>query len=84
VNKNNVKEYGWKNRTETCSLAWDAVLVLKILAGHKCTDVLDLGCGNGALIRKLIDAGYGVVGVENDAAGAKIAQQSNPEAKFST
>lgn len=44
--------------------------------------IVDLGCGTGLLARKLIDAGYGVFGVDISEAMIEIARERVPEAEF--
>ncbi|QPN64935.1 class I SAM-dependent methyltransferase [Synechococcus sp. CBW1004] len=44
--------------------------------------VLDLGCGNGALAQQLDQWGYRVVGVDPSASGITASRQRNPEMRF--
>lgn len=44
--------------------------------------VVDLGCGSGIWARRLVDAGYGVLGVDVSAAMLAIARERVPEARF--
>lgn len=44
--------------------------------------VVDLGCGTGLLARELIDAGYGVFGVDISGEMVEIARRRTPEADF--
>jgi SAM-dependent methyltransferase len=44
--------------------------------------VVDLGCGSGLLARELIDAGYGVFGVDISKAMIGLARRRAPEAGF--
>lgn len=44
--------------------------------------VVDLGCGTGLLARELIDAGYGVFGVDISGEMVEIARRRAPEAEF--
>ena len=44
--------------------------------------VVDLGCGTGLLARELIDAGYGVFGVDISEDMIEIARERAPEAEF--
>jgi SAM-dependent methyltransferase len=44
--------------------------------------VVDLGCGSGLLARELIDAGYGVFGVDISEAMIGLARKRAPEAGF--
>jgi 2-polyprenyl-3-methyl-5-hydroxy-6-metoxy-1,4-benzoquinol methylase len=58
--------------------------ILEILAHSGIEDgvVVDLGCGTGLLARELIDAGYGVFGVDISGAMIEIARKRAPEAEF--
>ena len=44
--------------------------------------VVDLGCGSGIWARKLVDAGYGVVGIDISEAMIEISRRRVPEAEF--
>lgn len=44
--------------------------------------VLDIGCGNGTLCRRLADSGYDVVGIEPSASGVANARAIVPEGVF--
>jgi SAM-dependent methyltransferase len=44
--------------------------------------VVDLGCGSGILARELVDAGYGVVGIDISEAMIEISRRRVPEAEF--
>jgi SAM-dependent methyltransferase len=44
--------------------------------------VVDLGCGSGILARELVDAGYGVVGIDISEAMIEISRRKVPEAEF--
>jgi SAM-dependent methyltransferase len=52
------------------------------LAGITNGRIVDLGCGSGIWARKLVDAGYQVVGVDFSAAMIEIARERVPEAEF--
>lgn len=44
--------------------------------------VVDLGCGSGLLARELLDAGYGVLGIDISGAMVELARRRAPEAEF--
>lgn len=75
---NTVNEYGWYSMTPPDSVSMEADVIIKILAQAQCKTVLDLGCGNGALIKKMQHAGFDAVGIENDENGCRLAQKNNP------
>lgn len=56
--------------------------VLDLLAPKAGEHVLDLGCGDGVLTRKLIDAGCTVVGVDADPAMVAAAQAAGIDARI--
>ena len=58
--------------------------ILKLLGRSGIGDglVVDLGCGSGLLGRELIDAGYGVFGVDISEAMIELARRRAPEAGF--
>lgn len=51
-------------------------------AGHHEGLVVDLGCGSGALSRRLVDAGYTAFGVDFSPDMVKLARENVPEAEF--
>jgi SAM-dependent methyltransferase len=58
--------------------------ILEILAQSGIREglVVDLGCGSGLLARKLIDAGYRVLGIDISEAMIELARRRAPEAEF--
>ena len=58
--------------------------ILEILGHSGIEDglVVDLGCGTGLLARELIDAGYGVFGIDISEAMIEIARRRTPEVEF--
>lgn len=58
--------------------------ILEVLdrSGIKEGLVVDLGCGTGLLARELIDAGYGVLGIDISGAMVELARRRAPEAEF--
>ena len=56
--------------------------VLDLLVPHSGERVLDLGCGDGVLTQKLINAGSDVVGVDADAAMVAAAQAKGIDARL--
>lgn len=75
-------DYGWVSDREPLSCEYVAPVVLKILDRVKAESVIDIGCGNGALCRRMLDAGHVVVGVEPDEQGITLSRQRCPEAAF--
>ena len=58
--------------------------ILEILAESGIREglVVDLGCGSGLLARELLDAGYGVLGIDISEAMVELARRRAPEAEF--
>lgn len=56
--------------------------VLNLIVGGTNQRVVDLGCGNGALTKKLADMGYSVLGVDASAEMLETAAQQYPELTF--
>ena len=58
--------------------------ILEILSRSGIHDglVVDLGCGSGLWARELIDAGYGVIGIDISEAMIEISRKRVPEAEF--
>lgn len=74
--------YGWEDGqpTHTANYLYDAVCAP--LAAARVRDVLDAGCGNGALCDYLTRKGYAVVGVDADVAGIPVARAAYPGIRF--
>src|SRR6476659_1862711 len=53
--------------------------LLKRLSSLKDQSILDLGCGNGSLVRFLLQQGFDAYGTDASPKGIAIAQQKNPE-----
>lgn len=56
--------------------------VLSLIEGDTNQRVVDLGCGNGALTKKLADKGYSVMGIDASEDMLRIAGQQYPEFAF--
>lgn len=52
--------------------------LLAMLDRNRNNVILDMGCGNGALVRILLAQGYEVYGVDASASGISLAEQNNP------
>lgn len=56
--------------------------VLRLLRSHGATEVLDLGCGNGAFTAQLAREGYRMTGLDFSESGITLAKKNYPEAEF--
>lgn len=77
-----IENYGWNSEQAPHSCGYLTPAVLAWLERLQPKRVLDLGAGNGALCRVMVEAGYEVVGVEPDAEGVEIARRQCPNAQF--
>lgn len=53
--------------------------ILSLIDPKRNSKILDLGCGNGALVRLLVEKGFDAYGTDASIEGIKIAQESLPE-----
>src|SRR5260370_40908069 len=67
-----------KNARFVSDLGWPVVELLAPRPGER---ILDLGCGDGALTRKLVDLGCEVVGVDASAAQIEAAKALGLDAR---
>jgi SAM-dependent methyltransferase len=77
-----VIEYGWKTEEVTVACKRVAKHVIREIKEHAGKRVLDIGCGNGSLCGVLHNAGFDIVGVENDHKGVQLARKIYPPVKF--
>lgn len=57
--------------------------IVALLKKHAASDVLDLGCGNGAFTHLLNQQGFTVAGLDGSASGVDLARKNFPEINFS-
>ena len=57
--------------------------VMDLLTKQKGSHVVDLGCGNGALTKKLLERGYNAEGIDDSADMIAWAKADYPDIKFS-
>ena len=56
--------------------------VLELIGTEKAKTAIDLGCGNGALSRKLKDMGLDVIGIDSSPEQLGIARKNYPDIPF--
>ena len=81
------EDYGWQAEApESSNIINPAIRKLVAAGDPRPRDVLDVGCGNGALAKELHDDGFHVVGVDGDAGGIELARRhfSGPRYEVAT
>lgn len=71
----NYKDYGYDNALPTHAHQYIANPILNLL-GSKNQIILDLGCGNGALVNLLVQKGFNAYGTDASEKGIAIAKKS--------
>lgn len=72
----------WRDASPTYSQPYLEPLVISLLKQHRCSSVLDLGCGNGVMVKCLREAGLDAVGCEPNENGCEIARRNAAGAKI--
>jgi SAM-dependent methyltransferase len=76
-------EYDWSTPQEACSFSYVQPAVEEYLAELRPgARVLDLGCGNGAMLGSFLRKGWTLVGVDISKSGIEQARQYWPDAQF--
>lgn len=73
-------QYVWTGSQPTHS--WIEPAVVSICRTLSPRRVLDVGCGNGSLCKRLVSEGFQVSGCDSSATGIAIARAEVPQAKF--
>jgi len=77
-----IAPFGWQDTGPTYSQPYLEPAVLSLLRKYRCASVLDLGCGNAVMLKRLREAGHQAVGCEPDEKGCEIARRNVPDAKI--
>ena len=75
-------EYHWTENYISAGHFYIDPIVIKLLGKHRPASVLDLGCGNGVLTKKISDSGFPVIGVDPSESGVEGAQKMFPDLDF--
>ncbi len=73
------KDYGFKTASPVYVHQYIAEPVIKLLDKDINKSILDLGCGNGSLVKKLIERGFNAYGTDASETGIQLASESFPE-----
>jgi 2-polyprenyl-3-methyl-5-hydroxy-6-metoxy-1,4-benzoquinol methylase len=72
------KDFGFKTVSPVYVHQYIAEPVLKLLNKDINRSILDLGCGNGALVNRLLNSGFNAYGTDASVSGIELASQSLP------
>lgn len=75
-------EFIWTTHADADSHKIILPKVIDILKKNTINNILDLGCGNGALTAKMANMGFNIVGCDASESGIKLAQSAYPAVKF--
>lgn len=73
------KDYGYFDMYENHAHAYISQPLLKLLDHQTNKCILDMGCGNGSLVRFLLGRGFDAYGVDASVSGIDIASRAHPE-----
>jgi len=69
-----LSEYGFSTAEDAHTMGYLVDPVLEILRTRPERRILEIGCGNGAMARRLSQEGYSVVGIDPSESGIRIAR----------
>src|SRR5262249_52079300 len=72
------KDYGFSGLEASHVHAYIGKRLLAMLGPDRSLRVLDMGCGNGGLVRMLLERGYDAYGVDASESGIGLANERNP------
>jgi 2-polyprenyl-3-methyl-5-hydroxy-6-metoxy-1,4-benzoquinol methylase len=71
----NYKDYGYSNTSATYVHSYIAAPMLSLLDPKINKNILDVGCGNGSLVKYFVENGYTAYGTDASESGIKLASQ---------
>jgi 2-polyprenyl-6-hydroxyphenyl methylase/3-demethylubiquinone-9 3-methyltransferase len=75
-------EYEYSHPDPTYDFGYLLPSLLSICRTRRVRSVLDIGCGNGALTRRIFAAGYDVTGIETSLSGVRWARHNLPTSQI--
>lgn len=78
----NYSEYKFNNKGAEYSHSYLTLPILDFLDKKKNKKILDIGCGNGYLVRSLLEKGYDAYGIDASVSGISIAKEIHPDRFF--
>lgn len=72
-------EYNFSNENAACSHSYLIKPIYDLLDIQKNKKILDVGCGNGYLVRYLIEKGFDAYGIDASESGIRIAKKYYPD-----
>lgn len=80
--RNLARRYGWDNKTPHTQ-SYLETEICKIIQSQNPRSICDIGCGNGAMLKKINSLGnFRLYGIEVDREGSRIASNQCPEARI--
>jgi 2-polyprenyl-3-methyl-5-hydroxy-6-metoxy-1,4-benzoquinol methylase len=73
------KDYGYFDMYENHAHVYISKPLLQLLDHQSNRSILDMGCGNGSLVRFLLERGYDSYGVDASVSGIDIASRAHPD-----
>lgn len=67
------KDYGYQNASATHAHQYIVAPIMELLDTNSNRTILDLGCGNGALVKALVERGFNAYGTDASETGIQIA-----------
>ena len=73
------KDFGYETAAPVFVHQYIAGPVIKLLNNNRERTILDLGCGNGSLVKRMINEGFNAYGTDASESGIALASESAPD-----